>query len=152
VTSSHDGGFREFSGSISADADKVTGVNLTIATPSVWSDNDKLTGHLKSPDFFNVEAHPTAAFQANSFEKFDSAGFTHRVTGNLTMLGTTKSVVFPATISVNEQEVAAKADFIINRKDWNIVYKGSPDDLVKDDVRIIFDIVAKKGDAVAVLY
>lgn len=67
---------------------------------------------------------------------------THRVTGNLTLLGTTKSVVFPATVSVAGNEVSAKADFIINRKDWNIVYTGMPDDLINDDVRIIFNVVA----------
>jgi polyisoprenoid-binding protein YceI len=151
VSLAHDGGFREFSGTVTADGNEVTGVNITIATPSIWSDNEKLTGHLKKTDFFNVETYPTATFQAASFEKFDSAGFTHRVTGNLTMLGTTKSVVFPATINVNGEEIAAKADFIINRKEWNIVYAGKPDDLIDDDVRIIFDIAAKKSEPVTTL-
>jgi polyisoprenoid-binding protein YceI len=151
VTNAHDGGFRDYSGVVMANGGEITGVKINIATPSIWSDNEKLTGHLKSADFFKVDAHPTATFQADRFEKFDSAGFTHRVTGNLTMLGTTKSVVFPATISVNQNEVAAKADFIINRKDWNIVYTGKPDDLISNDVRIIFDIVAKKSEPVATL-
>jgi polyisoprenoid-binding protein YceI len=151
ISLAHDGGFRQYSGTLTADGNQVTGVDITIATPSIWSDNEKLTGHLKTTDFFKVDAYPTATFRADRFEKFDSAGFTHRVTGNLTMLGTTKSVVFPAKISVNEKEVAAKADFIINRKDWNIVYTGKPDDLIDNDVRIIFDIVAKKSEPVTTL-
>lgn len=142
VSMAHDGGFRDYSGSVTVDGANVTGVDLTINTASIWSDNEKLTGHLMSPDFFNVEGHPTASFAASTFEKLDTAGATHRVTGNLTMLGVTKSVVFPAMISVGASEVAAKADFIVNRKDWNIVYAGMPDDLIDDDVRIVFDIVA----------
>lgn len=150
VTRAHDGGFREFDGTVSVSGDSVTGVRLTIRTPTIYSDEEKLTGHLKSEDFFQVEKHPTATFEADRFEPTDSAGMTHLVTGNLTMLGTSKAVTFPAKISVAGNEVSADADFIINRKDWNILYTGAPDDLINDEVRIIFDITAVKGEPIAV--
>jgi polyisoprenoid-binding protein YceI len=64
----HDGGFKEFSGSIKpADSDitKST-IIVEINTDSMWTDDDdkmkKLTGHLKSPDFFDIKKYPTATF------------------------------------------------------------------------------------------
>lgn len=143
ITRSHDGGFNEFSGTISTTNGDVSYAKIDIDPSSIFSDDEKLTGHLKSPDFFNVETHKSAQFEASTFEKADTAGFTHRVTGNLTMLETTKSITFPATITVSPGSVTAKADFIINRKEWKIVYPGAPDDLINDEVRLKFDVVAK---------
>jgi polyisoprenoid-binding protein YceI len=143
VTGSHEGGFRKFDGTITVADGAVTGVMVTVDATSIYTDDDKLAGHLKSEDFFAVEKFPTAAFESTKLVKTDSAaGATHMVTGNLTMHGVTHGVTFPATITVGT-EVAAKADFKINRKDWGIIYPGQPDDLISDDVRIIFDIVAK---------
>jgi hypothetical protein len=43
--------------------------------------------------------------------------------------------------------VSVDAEFAINRKDFNIVYAGKPDDLIKDDVLIKLTIRAKKKTA-----
>lgn len=142
VTRAHDGGFHAFDGTVTVGSGTVTGVNLTIDLNSLWSDEERLTGHLKNEDFFDVPQYPTATFEASQFEAVDSAGATHLVTGNLTMHGVTRSVTFPATIGVSEQEVTAAADFIINRRNWEINYDGAANDLIENDVRILFDIVA----------
>lgn len=149
VTRAHDGGFRRFDGTVSVDGDSVTGVRLTIQTNSIWADDERLTGHLQSPDFFKVAEHPTATFEADRFAPTDSAGMTHMVTGNLTLLGETRAVTFPAKITVGGNEVTATGDFIINRKDWGILYPGAPDDLISDDVRLLLDITAVRGEPVA---
>ena len=149
VSLAHDGGFRQFDGTVTVNGDSVTAARIAINTKSIYSDNEKLTGHLMSEDFFQVDKHPTATFEADRFERRDSAGMTHMVTGNLTLLGTTKSVSFPATIDAEGNTVTAKGDFIINRKDWGIVYAGAPDDLINDDVRIILDVTAVRGEPVA---
>lgn len=142
VTNAHDGGFRTFSGTVSVDGDAVTGVDVTIDTRSIWSDNDRLTNHLKSADFFDVELYPTATFQADRIVPVDSAGATHLVTGNLSMHGQTNSVTFPATITVQDGSVRATADFIIDRTNWGINYTGRADDLIENEVRLILDVVA----------
>lgn len=143
VTKSHDGGFKDFNGTVTVNEGKLANVDITIQTASIFSDDEKLTGHLQSPDFFDVAKYPTAKFQASNFaEQSDTAGNTHMVTGNLTIGSVTHGVTFPAKISVSEGMVTAAADFIINRQDWKIAYPGAPDDLIKDDVRIILDIVA----------
>lgn len=142
VTRSHDGGFHSFDGTVTVAGGNVTGANLNIDLNSIWSDTDRLTGHLKTDDFFDVAVHPEATFEASAIAPTDSAGATHTITGNLTMHGVTKGVTFPATINVTDGGVSATADFIINRRDWAINYDGAADDLVNDDVRILLDIFA----------
>ena len=142
VTNAHDGGFHTFSGTVSVDDGKVNNTTVTIDPASIYSDNEKLTGHLMTPDFFNVEQYKTAKFEASEFKPVDSTGFTHMVTGNLTMLDKTNSITFPANISVTDNMITAKADFIIDRQNWGISYTGMQDDLINDEVRIIFDIQA----------
>lgn len=142
VTRAHEGGFHTFEGTITRLDAGVTGVDITIDTRSVWTDTGRLTNHLKSDDFFDVELYPVANFVADLFAPVDSVGATHLVTGNLTMHGVTHGVTFPANIQVQEDAVTATADFIINRRDWQINYNGAADDLVEDHVRLILDITA----------
>lgn len=149
VTRAHDGGFNEFDGTITVDGEEVTGVNLTIDMASVWTDTDRLTGHLKNEDFFEVETYPTATFETAQIVPADSAGATHLVTGNLTMHGQTNGVTFPATITVDGGSVNARADFIIDRTKWGIVYTGAADDLIENNVRMLLDITAAPEEALA---
>jgi polyisoprenoid-binding protein YceI len=142
VTRAHDGGFGTFEGTVTREGNALTGVDVTIDTRSVWSDTGRLTGHLKTDDFFDVDRFPVARFVADRFVPVDSTGATHLVTGNLTMRGVTNAVTFPASIQVAEDNVTATADFIINRRDWEINYDGAADDLVEDQVRLILDITA----------
>lgn len=148
VTGKHDGGFKKFSGSVTLDKD---GKNLTYAmveieVGSLWADsktegNAKLEGHLKSDDFFNAEKFPKAKFETTKIEK---KGDKHEVTGNLTMRDVTKSITFPAAISVGEKEVTVKAEFNIDRMGYGIKFTGMKDNLIEDKVDIRLDIKAKR--------
>ena len=111
---------------------------------STWADNDKLAGHLKSPDFFDVEKFPVTMFTTTSIEP---DGAMHKVTGNLNLHGVTKSISFPATIQIAAETVTVKAEFAINRKDFNINYPGKSDDLIRDNVVLKLDIKATPGPA-----
>ncbi len=140
ITASHSGGFKTFSGAISAAQGKlVAPSSIEIDMASTWSDSGRLTGHLKSPDFFNVDAYPTSKFVLTSAE---SAGEEHNITGNLTLHGVTKSIRFPAKISITDAQVSLTAEFVIKRFDFDIVYKGRADDLIRDEVVIQLDIKA----------
>ncbi|MSU20380.1 MAG: YceI family protein [Pedosphaera sp.] len=143
VTGNHNGGFKKFAGKINAADGKIVGTpEIKISMPSVWTDNDRVTGHLQSPDFFDVKQFPVSTFTITSIES--SAG-QQKVTGNLSLHGVTKSVSFPANIQVADNAVAVKADFAINRKDFNINYPGKPNDLIRDNVVIKLDIKATPG-------
>ena len=145
VTGKHDGGFKSFTGNIKVADGKIVGSpEFKIDMKTLWSDNEKLTGHLKSPDFFDVAKYPSATFTATSIEP---AGDLSNVTGNLELHGVTKSISFPAKIEITDDSVTVNADFAINRKDFNINYPGKTDDLIRDNVALMLAIKATTGAA-----
>jgi polyisoprenoid-binding protein YceI len=148
ITASHEGSFSQFLGTITVASGKPESakIHLDIDTPSLATHPDKLAGHLKSADFFDVEKFPKATFDSTTVAVGGGSGATHTVTGNLSLHGVTKSVTFPAAVTISPAKVSAKADFSISRKDWNLVYPGMPNDLIKDDVAIHLTLEApKKG-------
>ena len=66
----HTGGFKMISGTVTHDKDWA--IEVTIDTTSIFSDDEKLTGHLKGGDFFNVKDNPTAKFVTTKIEKGDA--------------------------------------------------------------------------------
>lgn len=147
VTMKHEGSFGAFDGTIQlVDGDPLkSSVSVEIAMDSLKADSDKLTGHLKSKDFFEVDKYPKAKFTSTAIKAGGEKGATHTVTGNLEMHGVIKSITFPATIGVAGESVTVRAEFAINRKDFGVVYPGMPDDLIKDDILIRLDIASKKA-------
>jgi len=141
ITGSHDGGFNSFEGTIvlGEAGPAASKVDVVIDVTSLWSDDDRLTGHLKSPDFFDVETYPTARFSSSAIvpaaEGFD-------ITGELELHGVTKQITFPATIQVEADRIPAQAEFFIQRFDFDIVYPGKPDDLIRDEVVIRLNLIA----------
>lgn len=153
VTGSHEGGFNAFTGTFTVMGDDVTTgkVDVTIDTTSLWSDNDQLTGHLKSPDFFDVETFPTSSFDSSSIVANETEDGTHTVTGNLTLHGVTKQISFPATIAMSDDGFSAQAEFSVMRFDFGIEYPGRADDLIRDEVVITFDLNGTAGGEMAAM-
>ena len=125
----HSGGFEKLTGTAAVGADPTTlKLDVTIATESITSDDAKLTAHLKAPDFFDVKRFPKATFKSTKIEK-TAAGY--MVTGDLTLLGKTKSVSFPATASVSGGALKLDGAFDIDRTAFGMNYgKGKIDDKV----------------------
>ena len=142
VTGTHEGGFEAFTGTVRVvDGDPtMSSVEVNIDATSLWSDDDRLTGHLKSEDFFEVETYPTASFTSTAIAANDEGGYT--MTGNLDLHGVTKQISFPASIEMGDGEVRASAEFAIKRFDFDIVYPGRAEDLIRDDVLVKLDLVA----------
>lgn len=134
VTGDHDGGFEDWTGTAVVRDGVLHGLSFEVDTRSIWSDSDRLTGHLKSDDFFDVEKYPEASFESTGIEEYGGEDATHRVTGNFTIRGVTKSVTFPATIEIDDDAVRASTEFTIERTDFGINYKGQPDDLIREQV------------------
>lgn len=143
VTGSHNGGFKSVQGKVIVPEAGIEGasVELVVDTTSIYSDDEKLTEHLKSDDFFAVNQFPTATFKSTSVKKTDAG---YEVTGDLNLHGVTKSITFPAKIEVEGDGLKTAAEFAIDRKDFGIVYAGKPDDLIRDEVVLKYDINATK--------
>lgn len=147
VTGKHDGGFKQFSGNIDLAGSKPEEgkVFVEIDMNSLYSDDEKLTGHLKTADFFDVEKYPKASFTSTKIVADAAKGANnYTVTGDFDLHGTKKAITFPATITMSDADVAVKSEFSINRKDFGIVYAGKTDDLIRDDVVIKLDLKAPR--------
>ena len=147
VTGSHTGNFPDFTGSVTFDPSDLTAssVSITIDTTTLVSDNERLTGHLRSDDFFDVAVHPTSTFESTSIAAGGADGATHTITGNLTLVGQTRSISFPATLAVTDAALTAQAEFFILRQDFGIEYPGRPDDLIRNEVVIRLNLNLPRG-------
>lgn len=146
VTGRHNGGFRNFAGELKVANGRLAdaGNKVVIDASSLWADNNRLTGHLKSPDFFNVAQHPTATFLTTSINQTpDNA----TVTGDLTLHGVTKQISFPAKIQVAEDAITVAAEFHLNRFDFEMKYPGKADDLIRKEVVLKLNVQAAPGRA-----
>ena len=153
VTGSHDGGFKEVSGNwkLTDDDPAQSRLEAEIDMNSTWSDSDNLTAHLKNEDFFDVEKFPTSKFVSTKIAPLETPDenhkdATHTVTGNLTLHGVTKSISFPAQITIADAQPTLKSEFHLNRKDFDIVYTGKADDLIRDEVVIKLTIDPAKSN------
>lgn len=143
VTGSHHGGFKTFTGHFTLQDGAPVGNDhkVVIDMKSTFADDEKLAGHLKSPDFFDVEKFPQSTFDVTEIKKVSETAYT--VSGNFTIHGITKNISFPATVSQNGDRAKIDAKFDINRKDFGIVYAGKTDDLIRDEVVIELNLEAK---------
>lgn len=154
----HDGTVKISEGYVVFDGEKLTGGNFVIDMNSIKvldledpDDNTKLTGHLKSPDFFNVSDHPYSAFTITGVEEKEGKTF---IQGNLTIKDIKKNIEFPGAVAVDGDVVTFKSEpFTIDRTEWDIKYKSNKffDDLkdkfINDEIEVSFDVKAKKSDA-----
>jgi polyisoprenoid-binding protein YceI len=144
VTRDHKGKFNNFDGAIEYAGGKPSSVSFDIDLTSVETDTEKLTAHLKTPDFFDVAKYPKATFTSTSLTEAPAGspgGTTHELRGTLDLHGVKKEVTIPVKAEVTPDGVRTTSEFTINRHDWEINYKGMADDLVKDNVLIKLNLL-----------
>ena len=91
------GMFTGLSGDMTIDPSNpsATRINVEIDTTKVATGNDNRDDHLRSADFFNARQFPTATFSATGGKAAGNGAI--EVEGELTMLGTTKTVTATMT-------------------------------------------------------
>lgn len=156
-TGQHTGTIGLQSGSLTLDNGKVTGdftidMNSITVTDITEADGKlDLEAHLKgtgkedgADHFFNVKTYPTGTFKLTSF---DGAN----VTGDLTLKGKTKTISFPATLTITDNEVTLESKpFEINRVDFGVNYASKSvfgdlkDKFINDEIELVVKVKAKK--------
>ena len=88
------GRFDEFSGTFNYDENKPeeASIEMTVQTASVNSNHTARDKHLRSDDFLNVDAHPTATFKSTSFTPGEDGHGS--MSGILTLNGVSKDYTF----------------------------------------------------------
>lgn len=125
----HDGSFSKIDSKLSLDAKDTLIGSISIQMNSMQTDSDKLTTHLKSKDFFDTAAYPTAVFAPKEFVGMDAQGL--QLIGDLTIKGITKTITIPVKYEVTKAgdnvrlayPAAYTADFTIDLKNFGIDQK-----------------------------
>ena len=151
------GHFEVLSGKLHIDEDHPDNswVEAEVDAASINTRDAKRDGHLRSPDFFDVEKYPKITFKSTKVTP--TGNNQYRVTGNLTMHGVTKEETFHADYSgqvkdpYGLQRAAFSVKGKINRKDfglnWNVALE-TGGVLVGEDVNIEIDLETVQKAAV----
>lgn len=131
-TSTNVGGFFGLTGSMEFDKEARKGkIDITIPIDSLQTGSEAFTGHLKSADLFNAEAHPNMRFESTKFNYVGKgkARKLSSVDGNLTLLGQTHPVRLKADKFNCYDSPMAKAEVCggdfsttIDRTKWGMDY------------------------------
>ena len=134
----------------------VLGGNVTFDMGTLTTgDSPKLQGHLRSPDFFEIEKYPEAKFVITKVEKLATAaadGATHKLVGNLTIKNKTNPIEVMAKIALENNQWHAKGSTEIkDRTQYDIVYNSQKftalsklgDKMIEDNIKVSFDLVTK---------
>ncbi|RYG52432.1 MAG: YceI family protein, partial [Chitinophagaceae bacterium] len=134
VGKNHPGKFRLSDGSVAVANNQITGGKFTININSMEMEEkgdmfqNKLHPHLLSGDFFDASKFGTAQFEITGVAPYQNTGndtslvegANFSVSGNFTLKGTTKNITFPARIDLDENTLKAKANFDIDRRQWQM--------------------------------
>ncbi|MBS3960145.1 MAG: polyisoprenoid-binding protein [Xanthomonadaceae bacterium] len=93
------GEFLRFDGTLKLDREDLTrsSIEVTIDTASIDTDQPDFDEHLRSADFFHVAEHPAMTFRSTAVEDLGEGRL--KVTGDLSLLGTTRPVVLDTRLN-----------------------------------------------------
>ena len=161
VGKNHPGKFRLSSGTVAIANNQITGgeFNINIKSMEIEQEGDmfqnKLKPHLLSGDFFDADKFGTARFEITKVEPYQPnsndtsivEGGNFNISGNFTLKNTTKNITFPARVDLDANTLKAKANFDIDRRQWQMNYgndKTLGDKFISETVNIELDLQAKK--------
>jgi len=138
----HNGGFAKLKGfAVASKRDVMAGkVDVEIDVGSIYTDTDKLTKHLMSPDFFDVKNHPKARFVSTKISGTEKA---FKLTGDFTLLGKKVAITVPVTVKQDGETYDLSSEFKINRQDFGMTYGTGK---IENEVLIKLSIHARKSD------
>tara|TARA_R110000868_G_scaffold258628_7_gene516233 strand:- start:18 stop:596 length:579 start_codon:yes stop_codon:yes gene_type:complete len=147
VTGSHHGTIALKEGSLVFEGDKLAGGEFVVDMPTLVSNDlqgeykGKLEGHLKSDDFFGVDAHPTSKLV---FTTVKSTGKnSYEVTGDLTIKGKTNPVTFDVSVYGNKATATMKVDRSLYDVKYNSgsFFANLGDKTIYDEFDLVVDLV-----------
>lgn len=143
------GAFSKVTGTVVLDESDITKstVNVSIDVTTVDTREPNRDKDLKSDKFFDVEHFPTMTFKSKKVEQVSPGKL--KVTGDLTIRGTTKEVVLdvdgptaPVKDPWGNTRTAVTATTKVNRQDYGVKWNATLDNggvVVGDDVNITID-------------
>ncbi|HVJ09497.1 MAG TPA: YceI family protein [Acidisarcina sp.] len=143
------GEFTKLSGTVKYDSDAPanTTIEVAIDATSINTRDEQRDGHLKSPDFLDVEKFPTLNFRSKKIEPHSGGG---KIVGDLTIHGVTREITLDVegpTAEIKDpwgkMRFGASATTKLNRKDFGLTWNSALETggvLVGDEVKITIDV------------
>ena len=131
-------------------------VEATIEAAGIDTRNEKRDTHLRSADFLDVAQYPNITFKSTKVERAGDGKL--RVTGDLTMHGTTRPAILlvegptPPVKDPRGSRIGVSATTTINRKDFGITWNRAIESggfVVSDEVAITIDAELTQAAAAA---
>ncbi|MET3536084.1 YceI family protein [Chryseobacterium limigenitum] len=128
------------SGKFVADMNSLTSVDLKDDAEQL----EKLNGHLKSGDFFEVEKFPTASYEITKVTPAAEGDYNTLLDGNLTIKGITKPTQFKANVSVKDGVVSVATEpKDIKREEFGVKFQAPAENgVIKDEVTLQINVKA----------
>lgn len=154
------GSFNTYSGEVHLDRANLAkgSVAFELDAASIDTRNEKRDGHLRGPDFFDVEKNPKITFKSTKVTVDEKNPNNLSVAGDLTMHGVTKPITLVAVLEGfltdpwKNERVGFTVSGTIDRKDFGIVWNQTLDQggtMLGDDVEVMIGIEAVKKAAAA---
>lgn len=115
-------------------------VDMTTLAAPKDDDNQKLSEHLKSADFFDVVKNPTATLTVSSLKKTDTDFV---LTGDVAIKGTTKRIEIPVVVSNKQGNLVIDGKFPISAKDFGIISNKTYETVINDSIELSFTTIWK---------
>ncbi len=144
------GMFSGFEGEITFDQEDPANSSVTVSMPtmSMFTGWEKRTGHFMSDDFFGATEEDMISFTSTAIEV--TGDNTAKITGDLTMNDTTKSVVLDAVLNKTGTHPMANKDWAgfdatttLLRSDFGLGFAAPA---VSDEVEVRISIEAMKAE------
>lgn len=105
---------------------------------------EKLNGHLKSGDFFEVEKFPTASYEITKVSPLAEGDYNTVLDGNLTIKGITKPMQFKANVLVKDGVVnIATEPTDLKREDFGVKFQSPVENgVIKDEITLQINVKA----------
>jgi polyisoprenoid-binding protein YceI len=144
------GSFQEFEGKIDASGGAPT-LQGTVKVASITTGDEQRDGHLRSPEFFDLERHPQIRFHSTASEIADDGRI--RLDGEIEIKGVTKPIELVGTVAEGgadpwgNERIGFEVETVIDRRDfglnWNQTLPGGGL-LVANEVKLLVSVSAVK--------
>jgi polyisoprenoid-binding protein YceI len=120
------GRFTAFDGVIKTEDDSIASVEGSVDVTSIRTNDERLDGHLQSPDFFDAENHPKIQVKTTGPAVETDRGL--KLTADLSIRGITKPVEFDVQVEGHgvdpwgNERIALAAQAEIDRNEWDITW------------------------------
>lgn len=143
-------------GSLLTENNKIIGGNIDIDMSSIFctdiqdrDDAQKLEGHLKSQDFFDVDKFPLASLKILNIKAIKGKN-NYQVKANLTIKNITKEILFPAKIKTENNQIIADIKLTLDRTEYDVSYMSESitgklkDKFIHNNFDLIIHLIAKR--------